>query len=332
MTKKNIPSLSDIYQDYFIIGAAVNTPALKTHQELIKKHFNSITAENEMKPISLHSEKDKYTFTKADSMIEFAINNNKLVRGHTLVWHNQTSNHIFVDDKGSKVSSEILLKRLSDYMGIVFKHFAKDIYCWDVLNEAIEDKGDQLLRKTKWLEILGENYIDKIYLMARELSPDSLLFYNDYDAVIPRKRDKIYKLLKGMIDRDIPVDGVGIQGHWNIVDYNYDDIKKAIEQYASLGLEIHITELDISVFGRKDKDLKLKEASKEMIIKQNEFYEEIFQIFREYKDVIGNVTLWGVADDYTWLDNFPVRDRKNWPLLFDENHQAKEAFWRIVEF
>ncbi|MFP4015725.1 MAG: endo-1,4-beta-xylanase [Halanaerobiales bacterium] len=329
---KVIPSLYETYKDYFAIGAAVNTPALSTHKELLKKHFNSITAENEMKPISLNPEKGKYTFEEADAMIEFAGTHNKLVRGHTLVWHNQTSDHVFTDENGDYVSPDTLIARLREYMSIVFDHFGDKVYCWDVLNEAIEDKQNKFYRDTKWLEILGEDYIDMIFSLARDLNSDTLLFYNDYNAVIPEKRDKIYKLLKGMKEKSIPLDGVGIQGHWNIHDFNFDDIKRAIEKYASLDLKIHITELDISMFSSKDKRTDVKEPTAEMIEKQNDFYENIFSIFREYHKVIGNVTLWGIADDYTWLDYFPVKDRKNWPLLFDENHSPKEAFWRVVEF
>ncbi|MFP4660895.1 MAG: endo-1,4-beta-xylanase [Halanaerobiales bacterium] len=330
--KDNIPSLCKRYSDYFTIGAAVNARTINTHQGLIKKHFASITAENEMKPISIYPRKGKYTFDKADAIVDFAVENNKLVRGHTLVWHNQTGDHIFLDDEGNRVSSEILMSRLRDYMIKVFDHFGTKVFCWDVVNEAIEDKGSKLLRDTRWLEILGENYLSDIFKMARELNPDTLLFYNDYDAVKPAKRDKIYTLLTDMKKQDTPLDGVGIQGHWNIKDFKYDDIRAAIEKYASLDLDIHVTELDISVYGKDDKDMRLEEPTDEMIEQQNEFYEEIFTIFREYSDVIKNVTLWGVADDETWLDNFPEKNRKNWPLLFDEEHQPKEEFWKVVEF
>lgn len=328
---KEVISLAEKYKDYFKIGAAINPHALNTSRELIKKHFNSITAENEMKPISLNREKGKFAFEVADAMINFAKENNMVVRGHTLVWHNQTPDHLFLDEDGSFVSKEVLEERLREYTRTVFEHFNKDVYCWDVVNEAVADKGDEILRKTKWLEIMGEDYLDIAFKIARELDPDVKLFYNDYDAVVPHKRDKIYTLLKGMLDRGVPVDGMGIQGHWNIRDFKLDDIKAAIDKYASLGLEIHVTELDVSVYGRDELDKILATPTEEMLERQAEFYGDIFAIFREYKDVVKSVTFWGVADDYSWLDYFRVR-RKNWPLLFDENHQPKEAYWRVIDF
>ncbi|MEJ6950140.1 endo-1,4-beta-xylanase [Natronospora cellulosivora (SeqCode)] len=330
--KKNIPILQDVYKDYFKIGAAVNDKLIVSSKELIKKHFNSITAENEMKPISINPSKDKYTYEKADKLIDFAKENNKAVRGHTLVWHNQTSEDIFHDENGAKVSAEILTERLRQYISIVFNRYNDSVYCWDVVNEAVEDKGEQQLRKSNWLEILGENFLDIPFNLARELDPNVKLFYNDYNAVVPEKRDKIYELLKGMQDRGVALDGLGIQGHWNLYDFEIDDIKAAIEKYAELDIDIHITELDISLFSFEDKSNDLKEPTDELLAKQADYYQDIFAIFREYKDIISNVTLWGVADDYTWLDYFPVKDRKNWPLLFDENHQPKDAFWKIIDF
>lgn len=329
---KNIPSLNKVYKDYFKIGAAVNNRLIVSHKDLIKKHFDTITAENEMKPISINPKKNLYTYDKADEIIDFARNNSKDVRGHTLVWHNQTSKDIFLDENGDKVSREILIERLREYISIVFDRYNKDVFCWDVVNEAIEDKGDKQLRESNWLEVLGDNFLDIPFNIARELDPEVKLFYNDYNAVKPLKRDKIYKLLKGMKDRGVALDGLGIQGHWNIHDFKLEDIKAALEKYAELELEIHITELDISVYSFENKTRDLKSPTDEMLAKQNEYYKEIFKIFREYKNIISNVTFWGVADDYTWLDNFPVRNRKNWPLLFDINHQPKEAFWEIIDF
>lgn len=328
----NVPSLARVYKDYFRIGAAVNIPSLKTHNELLKKHFNSITAENDMKPASIIPEKDEYRFENADSIMSFAERNNMLLRGHTIVWHNQTPEHFFLDDSGDLVSAEVLRNRLKLYMERVFEHFRVKAYCWDLVNEAVDGESSEFFRKTKWLEILGEDYIEQVFCLAREIAPELQFFYNDYDAVIPEKRDKIYELLSGMLEKDIPFDGLGIQAHWNIVDFKYDDIKRALEKYASLDLDINITELDVSIYSRKEKKLKLEEPTVEMMTKQAEFYGKVFEIFREYKDIISSVTLWGIADDYSWLDYFFGNERKNWPLLFTENHQPKEAFWKVVNF
>lgn len=205
------------------------------------------------------------------------------------------------------------------------------IYCWDVVNEAVEDHEDKLLRTTPWSEAIGDEYVRKAFEFAHEADPDALLFYNDYAATVPAKREKIYKLLKGLLDEGVPVHGVGMQGHWNIAFPPLDDIKAAIERYASLGLDVQITELDVSVYPG-DQKADHAPPGEEAFEKQAEFYGKIFEIFRSYRDVITGVTFWGVADDRTWLDRWPVKVRKNYPLLFDVNHQPKEAFYRVVNW
>lgn len=329
---KEVPALYKVYQDYFLIGAAVNPITLNSQQELIKTHFNSVTAENEMKFESLHPKEDLYTFEKADEMIAFANQNGKKVRGHTLVWHNQTSDWIFKNEDGSMVDREKLLQRMKKHITTVMERYRGKIYSWDVVNEAASDSGDNLLRDSKWLEIIGEDFIDKAFEYAHEADPNATLFYNDYNESNPEKRDKIYTMAKGLVERGVPIHGIGLQAHWNLTSPTYDDIRQAIEKYACLGLQIQITEMDVSVFDHEDKRIDLTDMTEEMKAIQAERYQTFFELLREYKDVISSVTFWGVADDYTWLDNFPVTGRKNWPFVFDQNHQPKDAFWKIVNF
>lgn len=318
--------IKDKYQDYFKVGIAVNSRTIRTHAELIKKHFNSLTCENETKFSSVHYNKDKYDFDRADGIVQFARDNDMAMRGHTFTWHQQTPPWVFED-----ATKEILLERLKSHIEVVGKRYENDFYCWDVVNEAVDDKGDNILRKSPWVDIIGEDFMDYSFKYAREILPNTELFYNDYNAIVPEKRDKIYKAVKDMKDRGIPIDGVGLQCHFNIYNPTMDEIREAIELYASLGVRIHITEMEISVFGSKDEE-KVSKPTEKMMELQAKAYGESFAIFREYKDVIDNVTLWGPADDETWLDNFPVRGRKNWPLLFDENHEPKEAYHRIMDF
>lgn len=329
--KRNIPSLKEVYQDYFDIGAAV-APNYKNYDELLTKHFNSITAENEMKFEALQPEEGKFNFEYTDQLVNYAQENNMKVRGHTLVWHNQNSDWLFVNKDGTPVDRESLLERMKTHIHTVMERYRGKIYCWDVTNEVIADEGEELLRKSPWTEIIGDDFIDQAFKFAHEADPDAQLFYNDYNESHPLKRDKIYKLVKGLIDRDIPIHGVGLQAHWNLYDPSNDLIKQAIEKYASLGLRIHITEMDVSVFEFGDRRTDLTEPTEEMLALQAERYEGFFKIFREYSDVIDSITFWGVADDYTWLDDFPVRGRKNWPFVFDEKHQPKDSFWKIVDF
>jgi endo-1,4-beta-xylanase len=319
-------SLKEKYRDYFEVGTAVSAKTVISHGDLIRKHFSSITCENEMKYASVTAGKDFYDFKTADMIAEFAAVNNLTMRGHTFVWHNQTPHWVFEDtDKAG------LLKRIRNHMAMLGGRYKEQISCWDVVNEAVEDKQDMFLRQSKWLEILGEGFMDEVFLAAREILPDCKLFYNDYNETNPDKRSKIFRIVKGMKDREIPIDGIGMQCHWNIYGPSLEEVRKTIEMYASLGVRLHITELDISLFEFNDRS-RLDKPSGDILEKQAVVFDNYFKLFREYREVIDSVTLWGAADDSTWLDNFPERGRKNCPLLFDEDHNPKEAFYRIMNF
>ena len=329
--KPDIPSLSKSYSSSFKIGAAVSPSVIRSESGLITKHFNSITAENQMKFGMLHPEEDLYDFAAADEIAEFARSHRIDLRGHTLVWHNQTSDWVFTDPvTGGPASRELLLERLKSHMDTVVGRYKGLAYAWDVANEAIEDKTDKVMRETKWLELLGEDYILQAFRMAHEADPEALLFYNDYNETNSVKRQKIYNLVQSLLEQGAPIHGIGMQAHWNIYSPSLDEIREAIELYSSLGVQLHITELDISVFRHDDKRTDLTAPTAEMLELQAKRYEELFQLFREYRSSITSVTFWGVADTYTWLDDFPVRGRKNWPFLFDTEGKPKESFWRVA--
>ncbi|MDQ1003297.1 endo-1,4-beta-xylanase [Neobacillus niacini] len=327
-----IPSLSRVYQEFFNIGAAVNLRTIESQQNLLVKHFNSITAENDMKFIEIQPVQGQFTFEKADQLAAFAQKNGMKMRGHTLVWHNQTPDWVFQDVNGEQVDRETLLQRMKEHINAIMKRYKGTIFCWDVVNEAVTDEGPELYRATKWLDIIGEDYIEKAFEFAHQADPDALLFYNDYNESNPQKREKIYKLVKSLVDKGVPIHGVGLQAHWNLVNPSLEDIRAAIERYASLGLKLHLTELDVSVFNHEDKRTDLTEPTPEMLELQAERYYQVFHLLREYRDSITSVTFWGAADDYSWLSDFPVKARKNWPFLFDENHQPKDSFWKVVQF
>ncbi|CAM4324436.1 endo-1,4-beta-xylanase [Paenibacillus alkaliterrae] len=326
-----IPKLYEAFSQSFDIGAAVNARTIQTQRELLAYHFNSVTPENEMKFESLHPLEDTYTFEKADEIASFAKTQGMKLRGHTLVWHNQTPDWLFQDAKGGTVDAKTLLARMKSHIDTVVSRYKDSIYAWDVVNEVIADEGTELLRQSKWLDIAGEGFIAKAFEYAHEADPNALLFYNDYNESHPAKREKIYTLVKGLVDRGVPINGVGLQAHWNITNPGLDDIRSAIELYASLGLQLQITEMDVSVFEHGDRRTDLTAPTEQMNELLTERYEQFFKLFREYEQHITAVTFWGAADDYTWLDYFPVRSRKNWPLLFDEQQQPKKAFWRVVE-
>ncbi|MEC0168588.1 endo-1,4-beta-xylanase [Paenibacillus graminis] len=326
-----LPALHELFRDAFKIGAAVSTDILSAQAPFIAKHFNSITAENVMKPEEVQPQEGVYTFDAADRIFEFAEANQIGVRGHTLLWHNQTGDWMFRTPAGEPCTREELLSRLQTHIHTVVGRYRGRAYAWDVVNEAIEDKSGQYLRDTKWLAMLGEDYLREAFEMAHQADPDALLFYNDYNETDPVKRDKIYKLVRSLLDQNTPIHGIGMQGHWNIYGPPVGEIRGALELYASLGVRIHITELDLSMFRFEDKRTDLKAPTEEMLKLQEERYAEIFALLLEYRKAIDSVTFWGVADDYTWLDGFPVCGRKNWPFLFDEHQQPKASFGRLAE-
>lgn len=327
---EHLPKLCEVYKSYFLVGAAVSPLTLKREEKLIKEHFNSLTAENEMKFSRVQPEEGKFTFEHADDLMAFAAANGHQVRGHTLVWHNQTPRWVFEDGRGGKADRETLLARMKTHIDTVVGRYKGRIYAWDVVNEAVSDKGDELLRPSPWLEIIGEDFIAQAFRFAHEADPDALLFYNDYNESNPVKREKIYTLVKSLLEQDVPIHGIGLQAHWNLRNPSIDDIRAAIERYASLGLQLHVTELDISVYDHDDKRTDLKAPTEEMLELQAQRYKQIFDLFKEYKEHITSVTFWGVADNYTWLDNFPVVGRKNWPFVFDIEGKPKQSFWEIV--
>ncbi|MCT8137112.1 endo-1,4-beta-xylanase [Anaerobacillus sp. CMMVII] len=326
-----IPALHEVYKDYFSIGAAVNSKTLSSDKELLKKHFNSLTAENEMKFGLLQPQEGVYTFDQADKLVAFADENGMKLRGHTLVWHNQTSDWIFTNKDGLQVDRDTLLARMEAHISTVMGRYKGSFYSWDVVNEAISDDHAEYLRQSKWLEIIGEDFIAKAFEFAHKADPNASLFYNDYNESDPEKREKIYRLVKSLLEKDVPIHGIGLQAHWNLYAPNLDDIRAAIERYASLGLQLQITEMDVSAFAWDDRRTDLTQPTEEILELQAKRYEEFFKLFREYRDVITNVTFWGANDAYTWLSNFPVPGRKNWPFVLDEKGTPKESFWKITD-
>ena len=350
--------LKDYYKKYFSIGVAVNMAAIRgAEAQLVKKEFNSVTAENDMKMGPIHPKENEYNWANADSIVAFAQRNNIMVRGHNLLWHSQAPSWMFKDDAGNQVSKEVLLKRLKDHITAVMTRYKGKIYAWDVVNEAIDDNPDVYMRNSLWYQICGDDFIPAAFRYAHEVDPSAALYYNDYNSENPSKRDKIYKLVKSLIDAKVPIDGIGLQGHWKLADPSPELIREAIEKYASLGMKLQITELDDTI--REPQPRRAPGDTSPVVQpldsgytahlekRQTERYESIFKIFRDYKKVITNVTFWNVSDKQSWLDGRggglaggaaasapatpPVR-RKAYPLLFDENLQRKKAYQAVVEF
>jgi endo-1,4-beta-xylanase len=347
------PSLARKYESLFPIGAAVDPTSRQTHAPLLEQHFNSVTAENEMKFESLERSEGVFDYAEADALVAFAQAHGMKVRGHTLVWHRQTPDWVFQGAGGGPASPELLLSRLKNHIDQVVSHFEGRVYAWDVVNEVIMDDGKyrtdheaEADQRSRWHGILGVDYIAKAFEYAHAADPAAKLFYNDYRNYIPAKRQAIYEMLKELLARGVPIHGVGLQCHLNIepstdpanhgVYQTLPEMEAAIELYASLGLDVQVTELDLSLYvpGVKytpEMFYTAETFTDALEQKQAERYAAFFELFRKHAKVITGVTFWGIADDNTWLSEFSS-GRKDFPLLFDEKHEPKQAFERVIAF
>ncbi|HZG23215.1 MAG TPA: endo-1,4-beta-xylanase, partial [Chitinophagaceae bacterium] len=319
--------LKDYYKDYFLIGAAVTPRSLTgADSALIVDHFNSITAENAMKMGPIHPKENEYFWNDADAIAGFAKKHGLKMRGHTLLWHTQVPNWLFTTETGDTVTKEVLLGRLKEHITTVVNRYKDRVYGWDVVNEAIDDNDTVFYRKTAWYKICGEEFIPKAFEYAHAADPKAILFYNDYNTENPGKREKIFQLVKKLKESGVPVHGVGLQGHWSISSPSREELEKSITMFSSLGLQVQVTELDVSVYaGRQGGQLiqgqrrdSITPFTPEMEEPQREKYKMVFDVFRQHKDKITAITFWNLSDRYTWLDG---RGRKNYPLLFDMNRQ-----------
>jgi len=235
------------------------------------------------------------------------------------------------------VTKEVLLQRLKEHITTVVNRYKGKIYAWDVVNEAVADDSTKFLRNSDWYRICGDEFIVKAFEYAHAADPQAQLFYNDYNTERPEKRERVYRLLKQLLDAHVPITGVGIQAHWSIFEPSGEELKTTIEKFSSLGLKVQITELDISIYPwEKNRRTKRPDESDaytpELQQRQADQYKKVFSIFREYKSVLNGVTFWNVTDRHTWLDEYPVPGRKNYPLLFDTEGQPKKAWQEVINF
>lgn len=347
------PSLARKYASLFPIGAAVDPTSRETHAPLLEQHFNSVTAENEMKFESVEPVEGVFDYAEADRLVAFAQAHGMKVRGHTLVWHRQTPDWVFQAAGGAPASPELLLSRLKNHIDHVVARYKGRVYAWDVVNEAIMDDGKyrteheaEADQRSRWHGILGVDYIAKAFEYAHAADPAAKLFYNDYRNYIPAKRQAIYEMLKELLARGVPIHGVGLQCHLSIepstdpthhgFHQTLPEMEATIELYASLGLEVQVTELDVSLYvpGVKytpETFYTTETFTDALQRKQAERYAAFFELFRKHAKVITGVTFWGIADDNTWLSEFSS-GRKDFPLLFDVKHEPKHAFERVTTF
>jgi len=340
-TSDNPKSLKDTFKKDFLIGTALNNSQIDEKNavvnDLIKKQFNAATPENIMKSALIHPKWDTYNFTMADKLIEYGKKNNIKINGHTLIWHSQLPNFI----RGIK-SSDSIRTFFTDHIKTVAGRYKGKIFSWDVVNEALNEDGT--LRNSVFLKHLGEGYLVDAFRLAQEASPKTELYYNDYNNEQPAKRAGCIKLIKKIQESGARIDGVGIQGHWHVGKIPLKDIEESILEYSALGLKVMFTELDIEVLERNfqgaDVNQRMANSPKinpytnglpDNVQKQlADDYEALFKLFLKHKDKVTRVTFWGVNDGDSWLNNWPVRGRTSYPLLFDRNNQPKPAYFKVV--
>lgn len=342
-------TLKEAAEGDFLIGAALNYPQIYGKDEkavaLVKEQFNTISPENVMKMGPIHPKQNEYNWEPADKYVEFGEQNNMFTVGHTLVWHSQAPDWMFTDHAGNQVSKDTLLLRMKNHISSVAGRYKGKIDGWDVVNEALEDDGT--LRKSKWLEIAGEEFIQKAFEYAKQTDPEAELYYNDYSLWKPAKREGAVRLVKNLQENGIKVDGIGMQGHYGIDYPTLEDIEGSIEAFAALGVKVMVTELDIDLLpnptGRQGADIVhtveaqegfnpyaegLPDSVQQKLAKR---YADIFGLFHKHRDKISRVTFWGVADQHSWLNNWPMPGRTSYPMLFDRNLEPKPAYRAVVE-
>lgn len=344
---KVILPLEDAFRGKFLIGTALSIPLLRgsdpLSESLARTHFDAFTPDNSMKPDFLQRVKGQFTFTDGDRLVEMARQTNATVVGHTLVWHSQTPNWFTRDAEGKPLPREAALKNMRDHIAAVVGHYKGRVQQWDVVNEVVSDGGEQILRDSPWRQAIGDDYIAEAFRAAHQADPDAILTLNDYGNESGPKRDKTLRLLKSLLDQGVPVHAVGLQCHWRLGRTPIEETEKSIQMYAALGLKVMITEFDIGVLPTRgwSADIATMEAAnadsnlytaglpEDISQKLADSYAQCFAMFLRNKKDVARVTVWGVHDGGSWLNNFPVRGRTDYPLLFDRQGQPKSAFFAV---
>ncbi|SEF74888.1 endo-1,4-beta-xylanase [Nonomuraea solani] len=318
----DIPRVRDAVP--FTMGSAFTRPdTLGVHGELLARHFGSLTPGNELKWDATEPREGEFTFTDGDYLVDFATSHGMQVRGHTLAWHSQTPDWVFAG-----ATKEVLLQRLETHVRTLVTRYKGRIAAWDVVNEVVDENQPDGLRRSPWYQITGLDFIRTAFRVAREADPDAKLFINDYNTEFPRKREALYSLVKRLKDEGVPIDGVGHQLHLNIEHPAASSVEATIERFATLEVDQQVTELDVSVY--TDFVSSYDTIPPELLIQQGHRYKELFDVFRRHAADLGSVTVWGESDDVSWLRTWPIA-RLNAPLLFDDDLQAKPAYWGVVD-
>ena len=343
-----VPALKDVFKNDFYIGAALNESQFyetdQTEAALVKTHFSSISPENDLKWEQIHPTPGHFDFTDADRYVAFGESNKMFIIGHTLVWHSQTPAWVFAGENGQPLTRAVLLARMHEHISTIVGRYRGRIKGWDVINEVIDEDGS--LRKTPWLRIIGEDYLVKAFQFAHEADPQAELYYNDYALENPAKRAGAIAMVKKLRAAGVMLSGVGLQGHYKMNVPTPSEVDDTIVDFANLGLKVSFTELDVDLLpgprnslnadvgARYEAEKRMNPFPKELPLAEQQKlaarYAELFTVFLKHRGEIKRVTLWGVTDADSWLNDWPVAGRTSYPLLFDRAGKPKLAFSSVV--
>tara|TARA_R110000751_G_scaffold81204_1_gene163801 strand:- start:10586 stop:11719 length:1134 start_codon:yes stop_codon:yes gene_type:complete len=349
--------LKNTFADSFKMGVAVNqdivTGKNAASQSIIAKQFNTVTLENAMKAEVIYPQQGKVDFSGADAFIDFAKQNNMFTVAHTLVWHNQTPDWFFTNSKNEPNTPAQQLEQMRKHIELVAGRYKNKVNAWDVVNEVIADDGSY--RPTVWVNRVGDGdtMVKAAFKYAQQYSPNTELYYNDFNAWRPEKRDGIIRMIKMLQKEGIRIDGIGIQAHWGLNFPKMQYIEQAIDAYAALGIKVMITELDIDVLPLTKEgqitgtdmmkpQFQLEEFEtyldpyknglpSDVEAQLNARYKALFELFYAKRDKIDRVTFWGLHDGMSWKNDYPIPNRTNYPLLWDRNLNPKPVIKTITE-
>lgn len=323
------PSLARAYAARFPVGVAVEPRHLEGMEgRFVAWHFTSLVAENAMKPPALQPREGQFDFTGADRIVDFAVRHGMKVRGHTLLWHEQTPDWIWRGPDGGPASRELVRERLRNHIATVVGRYRGRVQAWDVVNEVIDPAREDCLRADRWRETLGPDYVEWAFRFAHEADPSARLFINDFYTTQPARRRCLARVVEGLIARGVPVHGIGHQMHVDIANPAPAEVDEAFAQFARLGLENQVTEMDMSFHDAMRKRYPGSDA--ELLARQALSYQALFAVFRARPDVT-SVTFWGLSDGHSWLDAGALSARGDRPLLFDARLEPKPAFWSVIQ-
>ena len=321
--------LKDAYKDYFMVGVAVNQRNVSNAEQkaLVCREFNSITAENDMKPEPTEPREGQFNWEGADRIADFCRQNGLKLRGHCLMWHSQIGQWML----GDNPTKEVFYARMKRHIQAIVTRYKDVVYCWDVVNEAISDdpNAEDPYRQSAMYKLCGDEFIAKAFEYAHEADPKALLFYNDYSTVDAHKRERIYNMVKKMKAAGVPIDGIGMQGHYNIYFPTEQQLDSAITRFSEVVSHIHVTELDIRTNDEMGGALRFSREGVNVTdsVKQHlaDQYARVFGVLRKHKDVIDCVTFWNLGDRDSWLG------AANYPLPFDTEYKPKMAYEYIKD-